>query len=565
MAHAIYLCSQADQQLAITPTCINKISQHLQPDDIHYPSPYTSIEEGLLGAIVNPAKSLPVEGVNLCLGGFFGNKAGWEVLGTTPPDGTYALFRGDANTIELLTDVFGTRTIWYFFDEIRFIASTSQRAISCILGDVCLNRDSLNWVLSAGQIGPVGGWDSRLHRVPENGKLMLDRKQWKISVSNTPITFKKSDASTATLKKKMADAIDQTLDSLQVDLAHWVLPLSGGYDSRGLLQGLSKKGQVRTVTWGTEASLQNPNSDACIAQQLSEKYSTNHRYCPLQPEQLDPYTVLGRFIKNSEGRTDHLSGYMDGFKLWASFFEDGIHGVIRGDDPYSELPRKNTWLIHSYWSYLLLTDYNNTDKLIKVLDLPEQQRISSLEKKPKESLSDYAERFYIRWRYANTLAALNLTKAAYCEIINPYLSKKVSSVTREQPDDLFQSKQLTKEIISERTPDIPIAHNVSIAGKVEAIRTPNIANHILDYLRAYQGSSLNSETLQLIIKRAEKARDIPSSTSVTTILRNVFSRTTKVLGIKIRPSLDPMLLAFRAYIICRMDEILAEDAALLKK
>ena len=45
------------------------------------------------------------------------------------PDGSYALFRSDENKVELITDVVGSRTIWYVRTEDAFIASTSQRAI----------------------------------------------------------------------------------------------------------------------------------------------------------------------------------------------------------------------------------------------------------------------------------------------------------------------------------------------------------------------------------------------------------------------------------------------------
>ncbi len=53
----------------------------------------------------------------------------------------------------------------------------------------------------------------------------------------------------------MEEVIKKTINSIQIDPKHWVLPLSGGYDSRALLLFLKEKYNLETITWGTEASL----------------------------------------------------------------------------------------------------------------------------------------------------------------------------------------------------------------------------------------------------------------------------------------------------------------------
>ena len=45
------------------------------------------------------------------------------------PDGSYAIFRERNDHVEIVSDVVGSRIIWYYKDDELFIASTSQRRI----------------------------------------------------------------------------------------------------------------------------------------------------------------------------------------------------------------------------------------------------------------------------------------------------------------------------------------------------------------------------------------------------------------------------------------------------
>ena len=105
----------------------------------------------------------------------------------------------------------------------------------------------------------------------------------------------------------------------KLDLHHWPITLSGGDDSRAILYLLKKyavgKKPLRTLTHGTKKSSYDKKSDAYIADQLAKHENTDHSFystdLPNEPIQ----KVLDRFFYASQGRIDHITGYLDGMKM----------------------------------------------------------------------------------------------------------------------------------------------------------------------------------------------------------------------------------------------------------
>jgi asparagine synthetase B (glutamine-hydrolysing) len=64
----------------------------------------------------------------------------WHEIGDETPDGAFAIIRSNDQTVQLVTDTLGQRTLWYVLTENFFIASTSQRAILLYLGGFELNE-----------------------------------------------------------------------------------------------------------------------------------------------------------------------------------------------------------------------------------------------------------------------------------------------------------------------------------------------------------------------------------------------------------------------------------------
>jgi hypothetical protein len=110
-------------------------------------------------------------------------------------------------------------------------------------------------MLSAGNLGPKNGWDVRLRSLPGDARLRLDRDAWQVTLRRTPVSYQPIEASDAAHERRLRTALEESFASTRFDHRRWLLPLSGGYDSRGVLMLLPSRLGLRTVTWGLRSAL----------------------------------------------------------------------------------------------------------------------------------------------------------------------------------------------------------------------------------------------------------------------------------------------------------------------
>jgi len=297
------------------------------------------------------------------MGRLFGPKHDWWSPGAEAPDGSYALFRSNETTVELLTDIVASRTIWYVRTEKLFIASTSQRAIVFFLQDFEPNRAACSWMLSSGDLGPGLSWDHRIQCLKGNARLTLDRSSWRVKVVREAIDFTPKHLSEKEHEQGLRQAIEDTFEHLDLDLDKWVLPLSGGRDSREILLNIKNRENLKTVTWGLRSALSDSESDASVARLLANHFGLEHEYFETDISDEPAERVLDRFIVAGEGRIDHVSGYMDGFAIWKHLHERPCEGIIRGDQAFGRPAVRTRRDVYRQWSYFLLSDFWNLGPL----------------------------------------------------------------------------------------------------------------------------------------------------------------------------------------------------------
>src|SRR5690606_7198192 len=149
-----------------------------------------------------------------------------------------------------------------------FLASTSQRALVMLLGSYEPNTEAYAWQLSSGSLGPGLSWDTRIRALPPASRLSFDASTWRSAIARSPPKFEPAGGDPTPRIRDLAAAIDATFAELELDLTQWLLPLSGGYDSRMILLLLKDRPGLRTLTWGRRAALHDPNNDAYIARAL---------------------------------------------------------------------------------------------------------------------------------------------------------------------------------------------------------------------------------------------------------------------------------------------------------
>jgi hypothetical protein len=491
------------------------------------------------------------------------NPVWWKPLGDKP-DGTYALFRSNEKYVELISDALATRSIWYYYDDRMFLASTSQRAIIYFLSGYEFNHNVIPWMLATGSLGPGYSWDRRLKYLNGASNLLLDRGRWKISTFTTPVKFVPENKTFEEHREGLLNAISQSLGSLDLDYSNWRLPLSGGYDSRAILLMLKDRKELKCITWGLKNSQYERENDAYIARQLAEHYGMEHTFYPTDIDQESVDKIFKRFLICGEGRVDNVSAYMDGFKIWKQLFEEGIEGIIRGDEGFGCQAASSDLRVRLNMKFPLLSDFKNV-RNFNDYHIPRQTIPDFLARRNDESFESWRDRVYYQYEIPFIFAALNDLKLSFVEVVNPFLFRSVLDVVKSVPDDLRTNKKLFKSIFRDIGPDIEFATFPAIADPMD------IFNHEKVYQTIHQGlvSGLNSNTLPIdllndIIKRIGSPKNGQNSRqfiSVKKFLKQLIPNQVEsfLINTVFPPQLEMKLVGFRAYIILSMNEILNGD------
>jgi hypothetical protein len=372
------------------------------------------------------------------------------------PEGSFALIRSDGGITELCADDAGSRTIWYVFTDRQFIASTSQRALVCLLGDLSLSRPAFAWFLSAGNLGPTDSWDRRIRRLPRGARLTLERSSWRIQLRTTPLVFEPTTMSEAEAREGLRAVLWQAIKGSGFRTPPWILPLSGGYDSRLLLAALHDAGhRPRTVTWGMARSRDQRGNDAYVARNLARHCGLANDYLLTESSTASPEDVVDTFLAAHGGTTDALYPYLDGLRMWARFAAEGVEGIIRGDEGFGTRPRPEGHHPPAQ-GLVLLKEFLDPETAGRISDggqvIPEE-----LGRRAEESLQTYGDRLIHGHFIPVTLAGLTDVKAPFLEIANPMLAASVLAFVRQMPDAMRAGRAVYQRLTASVSPPVPFA------------------------------------------------------------------------------------------------------------
>lgn len=502
---------------------------------------------------------------------------GWEHPGTRNPDGNYVIVRAGKGVIEFLSDAAATRTLWYYLDDAIFVASTSQRAIVMYLGSFVFDDRVLPWLLSTGTLGPELSWDARFKRLQADSSLILDTDRWTISVTANPVAFTAAPAPVAQHRERLRDAISTTMRALSsLDLGSMVLPLSGGYDSRSILCFLDEDARTiegfKAVTWGLEQSLTEPGNDAKIAVELASVLGVKHEYHHTDVSDEPIEAIIDRFIRCGEGRIDHLSGYMDGMEVWRHLHDTGVCAIIRGDEGFGSEAVSSELTMKQFIAFGSCADYENLAGVIDAFGLPQQEVPEELARRPGESLASWRDRLFLQYRLPTGFAALSDIKSSYVEPLNPLLSKTILRAVQSLPDHLRTEKKLFRTIVRDVSPEVPFATKGANASPHDLLKSEALVKLMKDKLSSDDAQrSLGTQFIDFIVGGIKDRQVNPNRRSIRSRilhwLKSVVPRGIRNLlsDTVLRPKVDGNELAFRVYIIVRMQELLRDDARLVKQ
>lgn len=565
MSKVIYICCRKHADVEKYQQSLSLVLDGLTPDNIIPAEPSVIVDRDLLSVVINPNDAVMEQDAGICLG-MIEHEPRWFRPLTGRPKGSYAIFRNNDDVVELISDAVSSRTIWYYIDKNVFIASNSQRAIIRLIGSLEFNKQVLPWLISSGGMGPDNSWDKRIKLVPCDCSVILEKKSWIIKEKQGAVNFNITTKSSSYHYKALSKSIKESMEAYPFNLDHWVLPLSGGFDSRALLCFLMQRpgaSALKAVTWGRSSSINEKGNDAYIAKELARHYNLEHSYFTLEKSDVPFQTVLDRFLVAGEGRVDAISGYMDGFALWKQLFEQGIHGVIRGDQVFgSGLVMNDAEVRHSV-GLSLCSDFAD----LGFLDDGSQRIPEELSRQSKETLMQWRDRLIITYRVPVIKSALNDLKFPYVELVNPLMNARIIEVILKMPDHLRDDRKLYKKIVKDIGPAIPFAKTVAIESSKNIFKTPEAVSILKSEIEQTQ---LLPEKLKQLILSKIKVKDETSpleNKSVFTAIKRMMPVWLKarLRGKLMQPQIDMNQVAFRAYLYIRMHRLLHEDALVLRK
>lgn len=503
MAKFLLICKKTPAGSTLNQETALHLSSKIIPGNITPNPPEVVVEDDRLEyAIFNPVSIVTRKPGVICMGACFSEKKqNWTQPMDPKPYGSFALCRFNASHLELVSDMVASQTIWYYHDENQFLASTSQRAILFFLDGFQLNTDVLPWMLSNGTIGPGFSWDKRLKCVSPDGEVLLDRKTWKITVTDNPISLQITEGTKAYHKNRTDELLESVIGDMDFPESKWVLSLSGGYDSRALLLYLKNRQKTRCVTWGLNSLMDQSLSDAYVAREITKVFNLPFRFFSLDNANVSFKDTFERFLIASEGRTDHIAGYSDGLELWKQLFESGIEGMLRADQVYETKNIKTPEDTIKVNGITSLDQFSNT-KIFKKYGLATLTWPEGLGLRKGESVIDWSARLYHNFRLPYLQAPLNTIKTCYVEMSSPFLSRPVINNAYSLPDEFRFKKLLFKEIVESKTPDIPFATYNASHKLTDLISTTEAVKFLRNELKDGLGKNiLPDEIIRFLIEK----------------------------------------------------------------
>src|SRR5690554_1782359 len=231
------------------------------------------------------------------------------------------------------------------------------------------------WCPGCSPRGPSVPHSPGTREFPASARLCLDRRRWTTTLHCETPAFQ-AEGDRQWLKRRLSERIEASVTSLTEDLDGWTLPLSGGYDSRAILCYLARTmpdvGQIRTLTWGVQSERERSGGDARVAARLADTMGVGHRFQTTDIAREPVSGILDRFLLCSEGRIDHLAAYADGMAIWRQLHDEGVKGIIRGDEGFGWIPVTSPTSVRLRTGCALCRDFENLAALQDRYGLPEQ-------------------------------------------------------------------------------------------------------------------------------------------------------------------------------------------------
>lgn len=394
-------------------------------------------------------------------------------------DGSFLIFVWDSRSglALLANDHAGSRPVYYAEQNGHLYFSPEPKGIARLPGvRTTIDQLALLAFLSQGNLLECQTYYREIRALPPGSALRIGRGRVELHrhYRYTPCAAGPGRGMPAYIDE-LAPLLRAAVAKRAHHLRRAVIPISGGFDSRGILACLSEisGSRLRTVSWGTDETTL--DADAAIGRSLAERFGTEHRFLRRDP------AVLPRHVEEMVARVDGMTadpalhypelqfmrlirGEMKGEYLFRGDEVFGYHGAAA--DEREALARVG------------IRDISELPALARILSpAAPLARFSELlaEISAECPLANFTARkdyHYFYQRTFNYLHRATYYKLTVLDVGNPWLDKDILDFYRTVPVSYRVDKLLYRRTLESMFPELavlPIARRHSLENWTEVL------------------------------------------------------------------------------------------------
>jgi asparagine synthetase B (glutamine-hydrolysing) len=384
---------------------------------------------------------------------------------TTELNGSFLVLIVDerAKQIIIATDRTASKPLFYFEDDAYFYFAPEPKALALVPSlPKKINFAALASFLACGHYLNGQALLEDLHPLDNATLLTIDaagvttHKYWEYNFNESG-----QDRGEAYYRGALGELIRQAVRRRTRSQHRYGIPLSGGYDSRGILGcylAEQPKDRITTISWGVQEDLS--DSDCAVTKRLTAKLGLAHSFFPLRADHLADH--VSEFVSFHDGLTDACDNYPESLKIFGDIRTQlGVQVILRGDETFGfSRPACDERTMFEKLSILPLDQSQHYRKVLRepwltiFSDSIRQTRDDIIGRCNTTDVYLRQNFVYFDQRIKHYLNPLNYMKSLEVEVRTPYLDNDILDFMRELPAPYHFGKRFYRAMMRQMFPDV---------------------------------------------------------------------------------------------------------------